>query len=288
MPAGAPLDIQPLSAPLGAEVRGVDLRDLDDDTWTAIHAAWLEHLVLFFPDQHLSPDEHVAFARRVGTPDVRPYVPKLSDEHQEIVVFDSDTGGRSDHWHADVTFDAAPPQATILQTEVCPAIGGDTLWTNQYLVYESLSEPMRDLLDGLSAVHIAAHVGTGRSAEHPAVCVHPETGRKSLFVNRGSTSHFVQLRPDESDALLNFLCSFSEQPRFQCRYRWSVGTVAVWDNRCTQHYALFDFDGRRVIHRVTVLGDVPKGEPPRWPTVEADPAEQVRAQAALVQRQRMR
>jgi taurine dioxygenase len=293
MPARAPLDVQPLSAPLGAEVRGVDLRDLDDDTWAAIHAAWLERLVLFFPDQHLSPDEQVAFARRFGTPDVRPYLPKLSDEHQEIVVLDSDAGEvtdywRADHWHTDVSFAAAPPQASILQMEVCPATGGDTMWSNQYLAYELLSEPLRDLLDGLSAVHEAAHVGTGRSAEHPVVRVHPETGRKSLFVNRTSTSHFVQLRPGESDALLHFLCDFSEQPRFQCRYRWSAGTVAVWDNRCTQHYAIFDFDGRRVIHRVTVLGDVPRGEPPRWPAIDADDAEQVRAQAAMVQRQRIR
>jgi taurine dioxygenase len=267
------LDLRPLSAPLGAEVRGVDLRDLDDDTWAAIHAAWLAHLVLFFPDQHLSPHEQVAVARRFGTPDVRPYLPKLSDAHREIVVLDSDAGERADHWHADVTFDAAPPKASILQMEMCPATGGDTMWSNQYLAYESLSEPVRDLLDGLSAVHVAVHVGTGRWAEHPAVCVHPETGRKSLFVNRTSTSHFVQLRADESDALLGFLFDFSEQPRFQCRYRWSTGTVAVCDNRCTQHYAIFDFDGQRVMHRVTVLGDVPEGEPPRWPPVETDPTE---------------
>ena len=265
MPAGAPLDVQPLSAPLGAEVRGVDLRDLDDDTWGAIHAAWLEYLVLFFPDQHLSPGEHVAFACRFGTPDSRPYLPKLSDEHEEIVVLDSDTGERTDYWHTDATFHAAPPRASILQMDACPATGGDTLWSNQYLAYELLSEPMRDLLNGLSAVHVAARFGTVLSAEHPAVRVHPETGRKSLFVNRGNTSHFVQLRPGESDALLTFLCEFSEQPRLQCRYRWSAGTVAVWDNACTQHYAILDFDGRRVIHRVTVVGDVPKGEPPRWP-----------------------
>jgi taurine dioxygenase len=284
MSAGAPLDVQPLSAPLGAEVRGVDLRELDDDTWGAIHAAWLEHLVLFFPDQHLSPDDQVGFARRFGTPDVRPFLPKLSDDHREIVVLDSDAGERADHWHADVTFDAAPPRASILQMEVCPATGGDTMWTNQYLAYELLSEPVRDLLDGLSAVHVASYVGAGRSAEHPAVCLHPETGRKSLFVNRASTSHFVQLQPGESAALLNFLCEFSEQPRFRCRYRWSAGAVAVSDNRCTQHYALFDFEARRVMHRVTVLGDVPKGEPPRWPAVEADRAEQLRAQAATAQR----
>ena len=285
MPAGAPLDVQPLSAPLGAEVRGVDLRDVDDDTWAAIHAAWLERLVLFFPDQHLSLDEHVAFARRFGTPDVRPHMPKLSDEHQEIVVLDSDTGERADHWHTDVSFDAAPSQASILQMEVCPATGGDTLWSNQYLAYEMLSEPVRDLLDGLSAVHVDAHVGKGRSAEHPAVRLHPETGRKSLFVNRTNTSHFVQLRRGESDALLNFLCEFSEQPRFQCRYRWAAGTVAVWDNRCTQHYAIIDFDERRVVHRVTVLGDVPQGEPPRWPAIDADHGEQVRGRAAAAQRQ---
>jgi taurine dioxygenase len=160
--------------------------------------------------------------------------------------------------------------------DICPDTGGDTLWSNQYLAYELLSEPMRDLLDGLSAVHAAARLGTVRSAEHPAVHVHPETGRKSLFINRGSTSHFVELRPDESDALLNFLFEFSEQPGLQCRYRWSAGTIAVWDNRCTQHYAFSDFDERRVIHRVTVVGDVPRGEPPRWLPFEADRAEDQR------------
>jgi taurine dioxygenase len=240
-----------------------------------------------FPDQRLSPDEHVAFACRFGTPDVRPVLPKLSDEHQEIVALDSDTGDRTDYWHTDATYDAAPPRASIVQMEVCPATGGDTMWSNQYLAYELLSEPMRDLLDGLSAVHVAERYGTGRTAEHPAVRVHPETGRKSLFVNRTNTSHFVQLRPGESDALLNFLCEFSEQPRLQCRYHWSAGAVAVWDNRCTQHYAIFDFDGRRVIHRVAVVGDAPKGEPPRWPAFGADHPDQVQAQAALAQRQRI-
>jgi taurine dioxygenase len=258
-----------LSAPLGAEVRGVDVRELDHDTWDAIHAAWLDHLVLFFPDQHLSPDELVAFASRFGTPDARPYLNKLSDDHEEIVVIDSDTGERTDYWHTDATFHVAPPHASILQMDTCPATGGDTLWSNQYLAYELLSEPLRDLLDGLSAVHVAERSGTVLSAEHPAVRVHPETGRKSLFVNRGSTSHFAQLRRGESDALLQFLFEFSEQPRLQCRYRWAEGTVAVWDNRCTQHYAILDFEGRRVIRRVTVAGDAPEGASPRWPTLDA-------------------
>jgi taurine dioxygenase len=149
---------------------------------------------------------------------------------------------------------------------VCPARGGDTMFTNQHLVYESLSAPMRELLDGLTAVHTAAVFGhPEQRAEHPVVREHPVTQRRSLYVNRQFTSHIPQLRRGESDALLAYLCSFSEQPPFQCRYRWEPGGIGIWDNRCTQHYAVNDYDEPRLIQRVTVLGDDPQGSPPRWP-----------------------
>lgn len=254
------LDIRPVAGALGAEVRGVDLAAMSDAEWAAVRAAWLEHLVLFFPEQDLSPDAHVALGRRLGEIEIHPFIPKLDDAHPEIVVLDSASGGKADVWHTDVTFSETPPLASILRMAVCPPVGGDTMWTNQYLVYEELSQPIRDLVDGLTAVHHAKPFGHPEiTATHPAVRIHPETGRKALFVNRTFTSHFVELRRSESDSLLEMLCRFSEQPQFQCRYRWQEGAVGMWDNRCTQHYAINDYDRRRVIQRVTVLGDAPTG-----------------------------
>ena len=230
-----------------------------------IEQALLDNLVIFFPDQHLTADEHRAFATRFGEAEIHPFITKLDDDHPEIVVIDSEAGGRADVWHTDVTFSPSPPICSVLQMMRCPSRGGDTMFTNQYLVYESLSAPMRDLLDGLTAVHTARVFGKpDNTAEHPAVRVHPRTGRRSLYVNRTFTSHFPQLTRQESDSLLAMLCAFSEQPEFTCRYRWSEGTVGIWDNRVTQHYAISDYDEPRRIQRVTIVGDVPEGDPPKW------------------------
>ena len=254
------LSVRRLTGALGAEIEGIDLATLRDDDWSELHALWLEHLVLFFPGQsHLTPDAHLAFARRFGEPDVHTYLPKL-DGYPQIVVLDSDTGVRADFWHTDVAYEAAPPKASILHLVTTPTYGGDTMWSNQFLVYESLSEPVRRLLDGLTAVHTAAsHGKPDVQAAHPAVRVHPETGRRALFVNGTSTSHFLELERDESDALLSMLLRRCERPEFQCRYRWTDGALAVWDNRCTQHYAVDDYRGTRVGQRVTIVGDVPAG-----------------------------
>jgi taurine dioxygenase len=261
----AEFDVRPLTGACGAEVRGVDLTALDAAAWDALYATWLEHLVLFFPDQALDPDAHVALGRRFGEPEIHPYIPKHDDEHPEIVVIDT-VGGGVDVWHTDVTFSPTPPMASVLQMIVNPPRGGDTIFTNQYLAYEMLSQPIRELLDGLTAVHHAAPFGhPEQQAIHPVVRTHPDTGRRSLFVNRTFTSHIVELRRSESDALLQYLYSWSERPDFQCRYRWDVGTIGIWDNRCTQHYAVADYrDERRVIERVTVIGDVPEGGTPKW------------------------
>jgi taurine dioxygenase len=259
------LDVRPLTGACGAEVHGIDLATLDADGWDAMYAAWLEHLVLFFPGQSLDPDAHVALGRRFGEPEIHPYIPKHDDDHPEIVVIDT-VGGGVDVWHTDVTFSPTPPMASALQMIVNPPRGGDTIFTNQYLAYETLSEPMRELLDGLTAVHHAAPFGhPEQQAIHPVVRTHPDTGRRSLFVNRTFTSHIRELRRSESDALLHYLYSWSERPDFQCRYQWDVGTIGIWDNRCTQHYAVADYrDERRVIERVTVIGDAPVGNAPRW------------------------
>jgi taurine dioxygenase len=266
------LRITPVSGALGAQVHGVDLTDLTDEVFEQLHRAWLEHLVLFIVGQRgLTPAAHIAFGRRFGEVELHPYLPRL-DGHPEIVVIDSEDGGKVDVWHTDMTFHESPPLASILHLVRCPDRGGDTMWTNQYLAYEGLSAPMRDLLDGLTAVH-RIRIGdefTSR-AEHPVVRVHPETGRKALYVNRLFTSHIPQVSRNESDALLEHLFAFAESPQFTCRYRWNEGDVAVWDNRVTQHYAVNDYAEPRLGQRVTVLGDHPAGSPPRWPHYEPPP-----------------
>ncbi|MFI6763762.1 TauD/TfdA dioxygenase family protein [Micromonospora sp. NPDC050417] len=267
-------EVKKVSGALGAEIHNVDLEHLTDAGYAELHRLLLEHLVIFVKGQgHMSPAAHVAFGRRLGEPELHPYLPRL-DGHPEVVVIDSEQGGKVDVWHTDMTFHERPPLASILQIVDCPSSGGDTMWTNQYLVYEQLSAPMRELLDGLTAIHVI-RIGnefTSR-AEHPVVRVHPETGRRSLYVNRLFTSHIPQLSRSESDALLDFLFSFAEQPQFMCRFRWSAGDVAVWDNRVTQHYAVNDYTEPRRGQRVTVLADAPTGNPPRWPHYEAEPGQ---------------
>lgn len=261
------LDVRPISGALGAEVRGLPLSEVTDAAFARVHELLLAHLVLFFPDAAgLEPAAHEAFGRRFGPLEVHPFLPKLPD-HDEIVVLDSDQGAKADVWHTDVTFSPSPPIASVLQLVQCPEVGGDTMWSNQYLAYEALSAPMRELVEGLTAVHVFEHPnGTYRSeAEHPVVRTHPETGRRSLYVNRMFTRRIPQLTREESAVLLAHLFSVSEEPQRVCRYRWTPGAVAVWDNRATQHYAVNDYQSRRVGQRVTVLGDEPKGEPARWP-----------------------
>ncbi|MBQ0928414.1 TauD/TfdA dioxygenase family protein [Saccharopolyspora endophytica] len=260
------IDVRPASGALGAEVRGLDLESLTEDSFAQLHALLVENLVLFFPEaEQLSPEAHKAFGRFLGELEVHPFLPKL-DGHDEIVVLDSDQGAKADVWHTDVTFQASPPIASILQIVQCPPRGGDTMWSNQHLAYENLSAPLRDFLEGLTAVHAFTHPnGTVFEAEHPVVRAHPVTGRRSLYVNRMFTLRIPQLRRAESDALLGHLFSSSERPENVCRFSWKPGAIAMWDNRATQHYAVNDYTERRVGRRVTILGDVPKGEEPRWP-----------------------
>jgi taurine dioxygenase len=250
------LRVRPIAGALGAELAGIDLEQLDDAGYESLRAALLEHHVVFLPGQHLSPDAHRQLGGRFGELEVHPYISKLDEDHPEICVLNSDQGFIADVWHTDVTFAESPPQFSILNMREVPATGGDTMWTNQGLVYASLSEPIKQLLLGLTAVHTAAVFGhPEQRAEHPVVRRHPETGEPSLFVNRQFTSHITQLSRPESAALLQFLYSFSEQPYFTCRYSWTPGTIAIWDNRITQHYVVNDFFGTRVLNRVTVLGD---------------------------------
>ncbi|MFN3219871.1 MAG: TauD/TfdA dioxygenase family protein [Acidimicrobiales bacterium] len=264
------LDVRPVGAVIGAEIHGVDLNDLNAEQSAAIRQAFTDHLVLFFPGQSLTPDGHRAFASTFGELEVVPSLPKLDDDHPEIVVLDDADSPAADVWHTDVTFAEQPPITAILHMVEGPAFGGDTQWINLYRAYETLSAPMRDMLEGLTAVH-ANKYGTGASAEHPVVRVHPDTGRRSLYVNRIFTSHIPQLSRPESDVLLQFLFRWSEQANFSVRHRWTPGDVAMWDNRCTLHQRVNDWNGNRVMQRITVLGDAPVAAAElRWPRHRAD------------------
>ena len=265
-------DIQLAAGALGAKIQGLDVNTLTDEGFARIHSLLLERQVVFIAGQtDLRPEAHIALGRRFGEVELHPYLPRL-DGHPEIVIIDSEDGGKVDVWHTDMTFHQSPPMVSILRLLQVPSTGGDTMWTNQCLVYEELSEPLRDFLDGLTAIHVI-RIGTEFTsrAEHPVMRVHPETGRRSLYVNRLFTSHIPQLSRNESDALLEYLFRFSESPQFTCRYRWQAGDIAIWDNRVTQHYAINDYRDIRLGQRVTVLGDHPTGAEPRWPHYVAAP-----------------
>jgi taurine dioxygenase len=274
------LDIRPLSGALGAEILGIDLaHDVSDDTIAAIRAAWLEHLVIFFRDQRLDPAQFLEFARRFGEPVEYPFVkglegfpqitPVIKLEHEKI-----NFGGL---WHSDTAYLERPPMATMLIARETPPRGGDTLFANMYRAYDTLSEGMRRMLDGLAIVNSSAKADVTKTredrlrdsantdakkeyiAEHPAVRTHPETGRKALYANGGHALRFRDMTVEESAPLLNYLFAHATRPEFTCRFRWEPGSIALWDNRCTQHNPVNDYHGhRRVMHRVTLAGDVPR------------------------------
>lgn len=279
------IDVAPLTGALGAEIGGVDLAiDPDEETFEEIRRALLHHLVIFFRDQHLTPQQHLTFGRRFGTLNVHDFVPGLGDypEIMEIVKDAPDRGYNfGGVWHSDVTYLEEPALGSILYALETPPYGGDTLFTNMYLAYESLSSGLRSVLDGLSAVHSArsSYSPVGRQARretgsvsmtvdigeaayqetiHPVVRTHPETGRRLLFVNPNFTVRFAEMTEAESAPLLEFLFRHQQRPEFSCRFRWSERAVAFWDNRCTQHFAVNDYHGfRRRMHRVTINGDRP-------------------------------
>lgn len=284
------LEVHPLTGAIGAEVLGVDLsHDLDDQVIATIRAAWLEHLVLFFPGQQLLPREQIAFASRFGeVTAAHPVEPALKDEPRVLPV--DSRSGQTDFWHTDVTFMARPPMASMLYAVELPTAGGDTMWTNMRLAYETLADPLRHLCDELAAYHYAADYaqavadGKGKEwegapvkkmlpVEHPVVRRHPETGRNALFVNPGFTVGIKGFNGQQSTDLLRLLYKHATQPEFICRYRWEPGSFAFWDNRATMHYGVHDYGAaRRVMHRVTLRGDRPcgPGGPPDEPG-RADP-----------------
>ena len=275
------LEIQRLEPSIGARVHGVDLSRATDDQVRAIRAALAEYKVLFFAGQHdLHPDSQIALGRRLGeVTESHPVVPGVDEQHPEIYALDSATGGFADVWHTDVTFVRRPPLGSVLRAVVLPPTGGDTQWADLELAYRSLSESVRHLADQLVAVHDGTREfgyylaqreertkweGEEFRAlvpiEHPVVRVHPETGRKGLFVNPGFVSHIKDVSDAESRYLLDLFYAHITKPEHIVRHRWSVGDVAMWDNRSTVHYANRDYgQQRRVMHRITLRGDAPIG-----------------------------
>ncbi len=283
-PAGtAALEVERLGPRFGAAVHGLDLARITDEQAGVLRAALAEHKVLFFAGQHdLHADAQIALGRRLGeVTESHPVVPGVDPAHREIYALDSAEGGFADVWHTDVTFVRRPPLGSVLRAVVLPPTGGDTQWADLELAYESLSGPVQRLADQLVAVHDGTRewgyylaqrkertTWEGREfdtlvpVEHPVVRVHPETGRRSLFVNPGFVSHIKDVSDAESRHLLDLFYAHITRPEHIHRHRWSVGDVAMWDNRSTVHYANRDYGTeRRIMHRITLRGDQPVGPP---------------------------
>jgi taurine dioxygenase len=269
-----------LAGSLGAELSGLDLsQPLRPQDLAALRSAWLEHGVVFLRDQHLTSEQYMAFAHAMGTPVEYPFVKGIDGfpviieikklEHEKV-----NFGGV---WHSDTAYLEQPPMATMLLAREIPPYGGDTMFSNQVQAYESLSDGMKRLLDGLVGVNTSAKADVTRTredrlaevgrtdansqyeAEHPVVRTHPETGRKALYVNSAHTARFVGMTEEESAPLLQFLFAHQKKEEFTCRFRWQVGSLALWDNRCTHHFPINDYHGfRRLLHRITLAGDRPR------------------------------
>lgn len=259
-------EVTRLAGALGAEINGPRLDQVDESDLAAIKQLLYEHMVLFFPGQHLSEEDHITFGRHFGTLAGHPNIDNHFTKNHELFELAASHGGIADEWHSDLTFMDEPSILSILHMVKCPMTGGDTLWANAADAYDALSAPLRDLCDGLTALHDAhPHDHEEQMAIHPVVRIHPETGRKSLFINEHFTRRIVEMSQMESNALLPYLTNWIQSPQFTVRYRWQEGTIGMWDNRCTQHYVLNDFDEERIIQRVTVVGDHPEGDgAPRW------------------------
>ena len=276
----ARLSVEPVAGALGAEISGLDLaRPLSEDAVAAVRRAWLDHLVIFFRDQPLSPTQFLAFARCFGEPIEYPFVKGL-DDHPEIIPvlkLEHERVNFGGVWHSDTAYLDVPPMASMLVAREIPPYGGDTLFANMYLAYETLSDGLKGLLEGLLAINSSAKADASRTREdrmkdsarevkkdyvaaHPVVRRHPETGRRALYVNVAHTIRFDGMTEEESRPLLDYLFCHQTRPEFTCRFRWRPGSIAFWDNRCAQHNAINDYAGhRRLLHRTTLAGDVPKG-----------------------------
>jgi len=276
------MQITPVAGALGAVLDDVDPRDPGD--FDAVYQALLDYEVIFFPQVHLSADEHMAFGRRFGTPSIFPFARIMGATEPTMTVIEDrpNTPNQADEWHTDVTWTAVPPKCALLHMEVLPERGGDTLWCSATRAYEVLSPRFRTLLDGLVAIHdneafiggVEAKMGESGSeagaalrrdyppVEHPLVRTHPETGKRALMYAAQFLRRIKDMSDEESRAIVDFLDEHVKEPSLHCRWRWSVGDLAVWDERSTLHRAAADhFPYRRVIRRLEIDGDRPYFDP---------------------------
>lgn len=273
-----PIGIEPITAEIGAVVTGVDLaKPLAAEELDAIQRALLDHLALVFYDQTMTPGQHIDFALQLGEIQEPPVKTKHGDEDPRLQVLDqvAPKGQGADSWHTDHSYTATPAMGSILRAVKLPKVGGDTLIGSMYAAYDALSGPVKRMLDGLTAAHDVTKSATRgiRAGNldtplaelqaklppvvHPVIRTHPSTGRKLLYVNSNSTTRILELEEDESEMVLHFLFDHVHKPEFQLRHRWKPDSLVYFDNRCCQHYAVPDYQERRVLHRVTLRGDRP-------------------------------
>jgi taurine dioxygenase len=277
------ITVEPIAGAVGAEISGADLsRDLTDAVIGDIRAALLEHQVVFFRDQQLTPEQHLGFGRHFGELQIHEFVGGMAEypEILEVRKEPEETRNFGGGWHTDVSYLERPALGSVLYALQVPDYGGDTMFASQYLAYEALSDGMKAMLEGMIAVHSARRPYGPNAAraraygpssmrfnfseaahgeiEHPVVRTHVETGRKALYVNATFTLRFKDMTEEESAPLLEYLCRHAVRPEFTCRFRWRPNSIAFWDNRCVQHNAINDYHGqRRVMHRVTIEGERP-------------------------------
>lgn len=273
------ITIKRVAGALGAEIGGVDLsQNLDGAIIAEIRQALLDHLVIFFRGQNITPAQHLAFAQRFSEPEEYPMLKGLPDfpEIVEVVKLPHEKINFGGIWHADTTYTPVPPMGAILVARELPPYGGDTIFANSYMAYETLSEGMKATLSGLKGYNSSAKADANKTREdrlatlgkeeakkemigiHPVVRTHPETGRKILYVNFGHTARFENMTVEESAPLLNYLFAHQVKPEFTCRFQWSPGSVVFWDNRVVQHNPVNDYHGfKRVLHRISLRGTVP-------------------------------
>jgi taurine dioxygenase len=272
------LTILPMTPTIGAEIEGVDLtRPLSEATVSALRQALLDWKVLFFRDQVIDTEQHLAFARRFGALEVHPFAPQKPDYPEVLAItHDEKNRGKENTWHSDVTWRLEPSLGSILRAIELPPVGGDTLFADMYAAYDGLKDEVKAKIDNAVAMHDFTHFRAGMRkrglseeqieemnrkypmAEHPVVRTHPETGRRCIYVNAAFTLHIVGMEKAESDALLAHLYAQAAIPEYQCRFRWSPNAIAFWDNRASQHYAASDYwPAVRKMERVTIVGDRP-------------------------------
>ncbi|MGI9603663.1 MAG: TauD/TfdA dioxygenase family protein [Acidimicrobiales bacterium] len=268
-----PIDVQPMTATIGAEVFGIDLADVSAEEVDELRKAWLDWKVLFFRDQPITIEQHIDFGRLFGELEIHPFAPDDA-EHPEIVVIESNDKAQyaASRWHSDVTWRQEPSLGSILRGRVIPPAGGDTCFADAAAAYDRLSDDWKERVDGLVAVHdftktfgrrlspekLAEKQKQYPVARHPVIRTHPDTGAKVIYTNRSFVSHIEGVDDDESREIVAHLEQAVQDPSVQCRFRWQVDSFAMWDNRCTQHCATNDFfpETRRV-ERVTIVGDKP-------------------------------